>query len=74
MTKQELGQILADMYGNAKVGEKVTMIHLFGIKYGETIREKKYSFRDIAKEANISEKYSTEINKGANLSKYVISK
>ena len=33
MTKQELGQVLYDMYENAKSGEKVTMIHLFGIKY-----------------------------------------
>lgn len=71
MTKQELGKILADMYDNAKTGEKVTMIHLFGIEYGELIREKKYSFKDIAKEASISEKYGTEINKGANLSKYI---
>lgn len=71
MTKQNLGRILSNMYINAKKGEKVTMIHLFGIKYGEIIREEKYSFKDIVKEAGISETYVTEINKGANLSKYV---
>lgn len=71
MTKEELGAKLKDMYANARQGEKVTMIHLFGIKYGEIIRENNYSFKEIAQKAQISEKYATEINKGANLSKYV---
>jgi len=71
MTKQELGNILNDMYSKALKGEKVTMIHLFGIQYGEVIKENKYSFADIARAANISDKYGTEINKGSNLAKYV---
>jgi len=71
MTKQDLGLILAKMYNEAKKGEKVTMIHLFGIKYGNIIRGNKYSFKDIVKNANISETYVTELTKGANLAKYV---
>lgn len=71
MTQVELGAQLKHMYENAKQGEKVTMIHLFGIMYGETIRENNYSFKEIAQKAEISEKYGTEINKGANLSRYV---
>ena len=59
------------MYNEAKKGEKVTMIHLFGIKYGNIIRENKYSFKDIVKNANISGTYVIELTKGANLSKYV---
>jgi hypothetical protein len=54
-----------------KKGEKVTIIHLFGIKYGNIIRENRYSFKDIVKNANISETYVTELTKGANQAKYV---
>lgn len=71
MTKIELGNKLKNLYDNANEGEKVTMIHLFGIKYGEIIREKEYTFKEIAEEAGISETYKTEISKGANLAKYV---
>jgi AraC-like DNA-binding protein len=71
MTKQELGIILNKMYSEAKKGEKVTIIHLFGIKYGNIIRENNYSFKEIAQNANISETYVTELTKGANLAKYV---
>ena len=59
------------MYDEAKKGEKVTMIYLFGIKYGNITRENNYSFKDIVKNANISEIYVTELTKGANLAKYV---
>ena len=71
MTEQDLGLILNKMYNGAKKGEKVIMIHLFGVKYGNIIRENNYSFKDIVKNANISETYVTELTKGANLAKYV---
>ena len=71
MTKIELGNKLKNLYDDANEGEIVTMIHLFGIKYGEVIRENKFSFKEIAEEAGISETYKTEISKGANLAKYV---
>jgi len=57
------------MYSEAKKGEKVTMIHLFGTR--NIIKENNYTFKDIVKDANISETYVTELTKGANLSKYV---
>ena len=38
MTKVELGLKLKEMYDNALHGERVTMIHLFGVKYGAQIR------------------------------------
>ena len=59
------------MYNEAKKGKKVTIIYLFGIKYGNIIKENNYSIKNIVKNANISETYVTEITKGANLAKYV---
>lgn len=47
------------------------MIHLFGIKYGELIREQKYTPKNILKYAKMPESYQVEINKGIKLAKYV---
>jgi len=66
MTKYELGNILKNMYNSANSGEKVAMIHLFGMKYGTDIR-KISSFKEMAKLAGIQESYSTEISKGAKI-------
>ena len=74
MDQYELGSILNGMYENAKTGETVLMIHLFGIKYASEIRKCKVSMKEIAKAANIPESYATEINKGVNLAKYVMVK
>lgn len=71
MELKELGKKLSDMYNNAPSGDKVAMIHLFGIKYANEIKQYKYSKKDIAKEANIPESYLTEIMKGVKLAKYV---
>jgi len=71
MTKQNLGLKLQEMYTNAKNGEKVVMIHLFGIKYANEIQNCDCSTKDIAVAANINESYGTEISKGVKLSKYV---
>lgn len=71
MTKQDLAQKLKDMYFNAPQGEKVSMIHLFGIKYAEEIKECKASTKEIAKAAEINESYGTEISKGVKLGHYV---
>ena len=49
MTISELGKILADMYGNAPRGEQVAHIHLFGIKYGDVIKENGYKSSEIIK-------------------------
>ncbi len=71
MTKIELGEILNKMYFNSKSGETVCMIHLFGIKYADDIRESGATFKEIAKIAKIQPSYATEISKGAKLAKYV---
>ena len=66
-----LGNELKRMYDTAKEGEQVTMIHLFGIKYGESIKENGLKIADIVRAAQINESYKTEVSKGVNLSKYV---
>jgi 5-methylcytosine-specific restriction protein B len=74
MTKVDLGLKLKEMYDNALKGEKVAMIHLFGIKYSAEIQESGASFQDIAVAAGFDKPYGTEISKGAKLSKYVMLK
>ena len=77
MTAQELGKELANMYFTAKDGERVAMIHLFGIRFSKQILSNKISANEIIKYAkspdgsivNIS--YFAEINKGVKLAKYV---
>jgi len=71
MTKQDLGLKLKEMYENAPKGEKVTMIHLFGIKYSEEMKDSEASFQDIAITAGIGKSYGTEIAKGSKLAEYV---
>jgi hypothetical protein len=80
MTIVELGEILSRMYENAPTGEKVTMTHLFSIRYEKTIRENNYIPGEILKNTQLSDgqqipaNYSSEINKGLNLAKYVLEK
>jgi hypothetical protein len=39
MTVVELSKKLSEMYENADDGDKVAMIHLFGIRYGKIIEQ-----------------------------------
>lgn len=71
MTLQELGNALSQMYFESNDGEAVAMIHLFGIKYADEIRESGESMKAIALAAGIPESYGTEVAKGVKLSKYV---
>lgn len=71
MNAASLAEILRKAYENAPHGEAVVMIHLFGIRYAKEIRECGQSPAAIAKLGGISETYGTEINKAANLAKYV---
>lgn len=71
MTINELGSILREMYGTAKDGDLVVMIHLFGVKYSEQIETCGGTAKDIAKAAGISDTYGTEIRKGVRLAQYV---
>jgi hypothetical protein len=78
MPIEELGNILSQMYDNAPDGEKVAMIHLFGIRYARIIRDNNYVAADIIRNTllndgtQIRESYFAEINKGVNLARYVI--
>jgi 5-methylcytosine-specific restriction protein B len=80
MTLTNLANMLSQMYENAPDGEKVAMIHLFGIRYSKIIRENNYVAGEIIKQtkltdgSQIRDSYFAEINKGVNLAKYVIEK
>lgn len=71
MTSRKLAQELADMYFNAPQGDKVTMIHLFGIRYAEKIEYCGSSIQKIVKLDGIGDSYATEVHKGIRLSQYV---
>lgn len=74
---QELGNILADMYAYAEENEKVTMIHVFGVKYAHQIKSNNISAAAIIKNTvlpngtKMNASYQTEVQKGINLAKYV---
>lgn len=71
MTINDLGNKLKTMYEEALDGEQVVNIHLFGIKYGEIIKENKYTASKIVKASGLRKSYGTEVSKGVKLSKYV---
>ena len=71
MSTQDLANTLYRMYDTAVEGQKVTMIHLFGIKYSNEIKACGVSPSDIVKMANLPGSYGTEVNKGRNLARFV---
>ena len=66
-----LGRTLGQMYNGASTKEKVTMIHLFGIKYGSLIEKDKLSVKSIIRHSGLSSSYYIEVRKGIHLAKYV---
>ena len=74
MTLNELSGKLSEMYNDAPKGDSVAMIHLFGIKYANEIKESNYSKKDIIEQSGISASYLTELTKGVKLAEYVIPK
>lgn len=72
MSEDSLVEILKQM---AEIGSKensqVGYIYLFGFKYGNIITSNKYSIKSIVEKANLSEGYTTEINKAIKLSTLV---
>jgi len=74
MTLNELGNKLSEMYNDAPKGDAVAMIHLFGIKYANEIKQSDYSKKDIIKQSGISTSYLTELTKGVKLAEYVTPK
>jgi len=71
MTPEALGATLHDMYENAKRNEAVCQIHLFGIIYGEMIRQSGIRLQDILTASGLSAGYLPELSKGVKLAKYV---
>ena len=70
MTVNQLGLQLREMYSLEGVN-KVAMIHLFGVIYGEAMRRENIKPIDVLKVAQMPVSYVTEVNKGINLSYYV---
>ena len=71
MDKEKLSRILNSMYNNAPDGDKVAMIHLFGIMFANEITQNGLTPASITEGAEINSSYSTEVSKGMKLSKYV---
>jgi len=80
MTIVELAKKLSEMYENSPEGEKVSMIHLFGIRYSNEINKNNYVAGEIINNTKLrnGEKmkasYHAEISKGVKMSKHVIDK
>lgn len=66
---EELSEMLLKMYNNAYDNFKVAAIHMFGIKYGKLILEKKFKVKDIINLAKLNQSYETELSKGINIYK-----
>lgn len=71
MSVFELGMKLKVMYSLEHVN-KVAMIHLFAVVYGGIMRAENIKPIEVLRAAKMPESYVTEINKGINLSKYVV--
>lgn len=71
VSKTMLGQKLREMYDNAPYNEQVLMVHLFGIKFADIIKQNGYTSKQIVEAAGINSTYQIEVNKGMKLAKYV---
>lgn len=69
--EKKLGVLLSEMYKQAPEGDKVTFIHLFGIKYADSIKNNKLSIKKILEYSSVKSSFATEVNKGVKLAKYV---
>ena len=69
MNIHEAAKTLRNMYNRAQHGEKVAMIHMFGIIYADEIAH--IPRTDLVREAGISATFLTEVSKGIKLAKYV---
>ena len=72
MTPEKLGEILSHMYHAAPKGEATTMIHMFGIKYADAIRDCGAPVAEIIRVSGLSDSYNTEVSKGVRLARYVV--
>ena len=66
---EDLAGILSHMFHSAPPGDKVAMIHLFGIQYADKIGSRVTKIVDLAE--GVPNSYITEVYKGMRLAKYV---
>ena len=69
MTIEKAAKLLRKMYDEAPPKEKVTFIHLFGIRYAQEIDS--MSLRGLVDRADLPRSYDTEIHKMRKLAQYV---
>lgn len=72
MMEEELARILREKYDSAKCKEISLQVHLFGIEYGEVIKEKGYKVSKMVEMAGLEKGYISEVSKGVKLSSYVV--
>ena len=72
MTPDELAHTLSEMYNDALEGEAKTMIHLFGIKYADEIRDCGAPVTEIVRLSGLPKSYNTEVSNGVRLARYVV--
>ena len=70
MTEKELADTLQRMRLNAPINDKVTAIHLFGIRYAKELSSPEISIPTVARLAG-AHNYPSEIYKGIRLAQYV---
>jgi len=80
MNISDLAKFLSEMYDNAEEGDKTVMVHLFGVRYAEIIKQKGFTPSEIIKHTRlkngktIKKNQFLEINKGIKLADYVVEK
>ena len=72
MRTNELSAELRSLYHGAAKGEKVTSIHLFGIRFADRLSG--HSLRDVCLGADLPLSYVTEIQKGVRLAPHVVAR
>ena len=72
MTPRELADILSEMHRSAAYGKKSVVVHLFGIRYADEIRDCGATAADIVGLSSLrNTTLATEVSKGTKLAKYV---
>ena len=72
MTPRELADTLSQMHHSAADGNKSVVVHLFGIRYADEIRDCGASIAEIVRLSALSHTtLAREVSKGMKLARYV---
>jgi 5-methylcytosine-specific restriction protein B len=71
MNLEELSTILKDMYENTQTKEQVVNIHMFGIKYADTIKKNNIKISKLIEASGMKKSYAIEVSKGIKQSEFV---